>query len=525
MDLDGCEPGTRTDVTERIRRWGNDSAGEKQIFWLSGQSGSGKTAVAVTMYKEWEREGRLGGRFFFSKDVMATSTTQKFCVAVARDIAAHIPSLQPTIAAAIKDAAPAYFPLELQLQKMIIKPVETYGRPVFIVIDGLDSVSDPQERHRLLGCLTKELSNVRDLKVLLCSPVLPDIEEALGTPDLVERYNIYLPDSKEGEIDPDITLYIEKHLKNLNEDTEDQKGKGTVASLSKGYFQWLVPATFLLKRNRSGSELMETLINIDSTNHFDGLYYLYLQRVVHKMWPSELKMDLLCVVIAALQPISLATLHSFLPRSTYDIDGVRTLVYQLRGLLKVGDSDIPIRVRHSSFRDFCTDPARAREFHVNLAVTHNLLALKCLELLDPCLHYNILGIELGGVVIPQNIQISKLDTLLKGRLSPAIAYASSYWPFHAVLASRSQVLFDAVKRFLNCQLLYWVELMSWRGCVEEAIDGLFYLQTAVRSLISNAGDALVSLAPPIVLSLTNGQGDRCLGDSGAQFRKTKQGSC
>jgi hypothetical protein len=470
------------------------------------------------MYKEWEREGRLGGRFFFSKDVMATSTTQKFCVAVARDIAAHIPSLQLTIATAIKDAAPGYFPLEVQLQKMIIEPVEIYGRPVFIVVDGLDSVSDPQERHRLLGCLTKELPNVRNLKVLLCSPVLPDIEEALGAPNLVERYNIYLPDSEKGEIDPDITLYIEKHLKSLNEDTEDQKGKGTIASLSKGYFQWLVPATFLLKRNRSGSELIEKLTKVDSTNHFDGLYYLYLQRVVHKMWPSELKMDLLCVVITVLQPISLATLNSFLPRSTHDIDGIRALVYQLRGLLKVGDSDIPIRVRHSSFRDFCTDPTRAREFHVNLAVTHGLLALKCLELLGPCLHYNILNIELGGVVIPQNAQISHLHTLLKDRLSPTIAYASSHWPFHAALASRSQGLFDAVKSFLNGQLLYWVELMSWRGCVEEAIDGLLHLHTAVKSLISNAGDASVSsvtLIEPIVLILTIGQGDRYLGDSGA----------
>jgi hypothetical protein len=251
------------------------------------------------MYKEWEREGRLGGRFFFSEDAMTTSTTQKFCVAVARDIAAHIPSLQPTIAAAIRDAAPAYFSLELQLQKMIIKPIEIYGRPVFIVIDGLDSVSDPQERHRLLACLTKELPNVRSLKVLLCSPVLPDIEEALGAPELVERYNIYLPDPKKGEIDPDITFYIEKHLKNLNEDGENQKVKGTVASLSKGYFQWLVPATFLLKRNRTGSELVEKLTNIDSTNHFDGLYYLYLQRVVHKMWPSELNVVCFCLAFAS----------------------------------------------------------------------------------------------------------------------------------------------------------------------------------------------------------------------------------
>jgi hypothetical protein len=516
MDLDGCELGTRADIIKRIRQWGNDPATGKQIFWLSGQSGSGKTTIAVTMYKEWERSNCLGGRFFFSEDGMATSTTQKFCVAVARDIAAHIPSLQPSIAAAIKDTPPAYFSLELQLQKMVIQPVEIYGGPIFIVVDGLDSVHDPQARHRLLGCLTKELPKVPNLKVLFSSSVLPDIEEILETSNLVERYNLYLPDFGKGEIDPDITLYIEKHLKNLGEDTEDRKGKGTIASLSKGYFHWLVPATFLLKRNRSGSELMEKLTSIDSINHLDGLYYLYLQRVVHNMWPAELKMDLLRILITVIQPISLASIYSFLPHSTCDTDGVRALAYQLRGLLKVGDSDIPIRIRHSSFRDFCIDPARAREFHVDLAMSHSLLAVKCVKLLEPYLHYNLLVIELEGTVIPQNAQISNFEALLTARLNPAIAYASSYWPFHAALALQSSELLYAVKNFLNTQFLFWVELMSWRGYIEEAIEGLFYLQNAARPPTSGAGESLVSSVDVtnLLFDTHHWEGDICLGDSG-----------
>ena len=487
MDLDSCEPGTRVHVIQHIKQWGNESTTQRQVFWLSGTAGSGKTTIAATIYKEWENSGCLGGRFFFSQDDVAASTTNRFCVAIAQDVAAHVPSLQLAIAAAIKNTPSTHFPLEIQFQRIVIEPLESYKEPIFLVVDGLDSVPNPHARQRLLLCLITELPKVPNLRVLLSSLSLPDIEEVLGDSDLVEHHIIRPLDATNGEIDPDIILYIERRLKNL---IENKDGRGSradaIASLSRGSFLWLVPATFLLKKNRTGSELMDKLTGIDPTNHLDGLHSLYLGRVTHKMWPPALKMDLIRILMTTFEPMSLATIRSFLPCETRDADGLKALVYQLRGLLKGVDSNIS--VRHRSFREFCTDPTRAKEFYVDLAVTHGLLGFSCLALMEPHLRHNFLGIDLKGKVVPTNNQVKNP---VKEKLDPAVAYSTSYWPFHVASAVEDQDLLTAAKAFLRTHVLHWIEIMSWRGRIDTVVDGLSCLQVALQSHAS-LGDGSVS---------------------------------
>jgi hypothetical protein len=487
LDLGVCHPGTQVDTLEHIRRWGHNSSTPKQILWLSGGKGTGKTTVSATMSREWGDQDVLGGRFFFSQDSKATSTTQVFCLEIAKDLAAHFPALQSSIQTVIRDRRILeHCGLEQQFRKMIIEPLEQHREPVIIVVDGLDIVSDDIMRDQLVACLIKELPRVPKLKVLFSSRALVDMEDSLGKSELVERFDVHLHDNSDGTIHPDVSLYIEKNLEGLSEDE-----KTTVATLSRGRFLWLSTAVIILKESRQLGELIRKMGS--ATPEVDDLYHIVLNDAVHPMWPDELRMEVIRIIVCAVEPISLITLCALLRIPNKRRSTVEILLRILGGLLKSGDANLPIRIRHAEIRDFCFDPVRSREFYVDPAVSNGFLALTCLEFLAPHLRYNIRRIKLSGV-LPRNDESIKSDEDSMVILNSTVAYASSCWPFHVAKALGNNSMVIEVTKFLREQLLCWAELMSWRRCIGTAMEGLSCIQVALKSQQVPSAEDLVSPA-------------------------------
>jgi NACHT domain len=465
-----------------------------QIFWLSGDKGTGKTAISLTMSREWGDKDVLGGRFFFSQDAVATSTTRGFCLAIAKDVAAHIPSLQQNIQAIIGNRRILeHCGLEQQFRRMLIEPLEQHEKPIIIVVDGLDSVSDDIMRDQLIACLLKELPRVPKLKIFFSSRPLVDIEDSLGKSDLVERFDVHLPDNSDGTIHPDVSLYIEKNLEELCEDE-----KVIVTTLSQGHFLWLSSAAVMLRESRQREELTRKMCNANASHHVDGLYHIALNDAVHPMWPEELRMNVMRIAICALEPVSLFTLCALLRIPNKQRSTVEILVRVLGGLLKSGDANLPIRVRHADIRDFCLNPMRSKQFYVDSTVSNSFLARTCLELLEPHMRYNIRRIKLSGVM-PWNDENIKYNEDAKIILNPVVAYASSYWPLHAAKVLGNNDMVIVVTKFLREQLLCWIELMSWRGCVGTAIEGLSYMRATLKS--HKAPSAEETVSPTVVTHL------------------------
>src|SRR6266540_1081198 len=65
-----CTAGTRIKILKDITKWANDSSSGSRVFWLTGQAGSGKTTIAYTITKQFEKGGNatvLGGNFLCSR--------------------------------------------------------------------------------------------------------------------------------------------------------------------------------------------------------------------------------------------------------------------------------------------------------------------------------------------------------------------------------------------------------------------------------------------------------------------------
>src|SRR5258708_18421310 len=65
-DRQGCMKGTRKDILSQLEGWWNDEQ-DKQVFWLNGLAGTGKSAIAQTFAEMSFAEGKLGASFFCSR--------------------------------------------------------------------------------------------------------------------------------------------------------------------------------------------------------------------------------------------------------------------------------------------------------------------------------------------------------------------------------------------------------------------------------------------------------------------------
>jgi hypothetical protein len=59
-----CLENTRVDLLREIQKWATDPYG-KDVFWMSGRAGTGKSTIARTVAYELAKQGCLGASFFF----------------------------------------------------------------------------------------------------------------------------------------------------------------------------------------------------------------------------------------------------------------------------------------------------------------------------------------------------------------------------------------------------------------------------------------------------------------------------
>ncbi|CCA77478.1 related to archipelago beta form (F-box-WD40 repeat protein), partial [Serendipita indica DSM 11827] len=175
-----CLQGTRQAVLQTIQNWAEDDTSDKPIFWLCDIAGSGKSTVAMSAAASWHVEGKLGGQFFFSIANSDTSTIEKFCSTMARDLAQHISQLAPHVADAVKrNPSIMRSSLEDQFRTLIIDPLRHRDGRVVLVIDAIDECKSGPQRKELVDTLAKAVRQSKNLKVFITSRPDAVIESVL----------------------------------------------------------------------------------------------------------------------------------------------------------------------------------------------------------------------------------------------------------------------------------------------------------------------------------------------------------
>jgi len=409
------------------------------------------------MAREWMRDGRLAGRFFFNPNSKSASGISDFCQVVARDIAVLLPSLAPVIEKALSSTPSSHFHFEEALHRLIVSPLKMHEETVMFVIDALDNC-DAIGRKIILDVVIPTSANV---KILITSRPIPDIQDTLKTCEEVEGLDVHLHDPEDANLQADIASYVNKNLQNLSTQQRQE-----IIIHSHGLFIWASTACRHLKSSRRPADAIRELIEASKG---DDIYDLYFQILNQAMVDSDALhhiVDVLRVILAVFEPISVRTMHGFLPSN----DQSEVIVKDLGSILKVDESTEVIRVIHPTFRNFLIQKERAGRFFVDFDSAHQLMALQCMKLLQDFLVYDLFSLGRQGRSLCRKVDY--MEGLLKNELPAGIAYASTHWVYHVVKALQYDIVLQATHAFISEKLLSWVELMGWRSQVTQCVLAL-----------------------------------------------------
>ena len=238
-----CLDGTRIEILNEIVDWiNNTDAATPLIFWLYGQAGKGKSAIAHTVARQALNLGMLGSYFCFSRVRQHEQLHTKLFPTIARDLAHLDLRLRPLLVEVMTNNHSLRDTTDVAAQwnKLILEPLsqlkDSPTGNVVVVIDALDESGAESTRATVLGVLAAYGAKLpANIRILLTSRPLVDIGEALNASPHIRARSLDVIDTELTM--RDIHLYVSTRLKTLRDTFSDENFQH-LAVKSGGVFEW-----------------------------------------------------------------------------------------------------------------------------------------------------------------------------------------------------------------------------------------------------------------------------------------------
>jgi WD40 repeat protein len=447
-----CDDDTRIDILADIRTWIHDKSGGSQSFlWLTGDPGSGKSAITASVARECKKAGILWAQFFINRNNADTTEPKSYFPSIARQLADHVPDSD--VALAIYDALKQN-PLLVddistdQASRLFLDALEVAstldpGKPVVVVIDGLDETSRPRLRvtAEIFSKLFAKL-RCRNAKVFISSRTEDDIQKPFSKAfDVKHVKHIHLDTAAPSSIQ-DVSHFLGKRIAEIVENNdlnwEEWPGQERMQALcirASGLFIWAATVVkfFQEQIDAMGRECLNDLLDALSTEGMDDINVLYgtiLQLVYagrKNAWAFETFRRVVGCIVVLREPLCLTEIEDLLDlrqnvsRERVDI---KHFVRRLRTVLVAGTGVIDghtVPRLHKSFFEFITSERADSRFRVNTNTLHAEVATQCLRQL----------------VNRRNVPIDNFDSLLR--------YALGFWTSHLPPKPAALVVANSLK--------------------------------------------------------------------------------
>ncbi|KIM51381.1 hypothetical protein SCLCIDRAFT_1224567, partial [Scleroderma citrinum Foug A] len=344
-----CLDGMRVEILKEIVDWINDpDVNVLRIFWLHGQAGSGKSAIAHTIALQYKNSGGLCSCFCFARDRTPERQEEKMLSTIVQDLANRDPAFRQA------------------LWEKLLKPLRkgSDGRvgSVVVVINALDESRPNASQKYILKVLTEAASLPSNFCILLTLRPLADIMFALRDTQHVKGVSL---DKVPAE--SDIHLYVSEQLKG-------GRGIGAVeisqiVCRADGLFEWAWLACEWIRPGIAGETIKERFDDLmkrtlrEGKILLDKMYIAVLERAVGRRQKSLAHFhSSMRQILYTLKPLPMDALHAMrmhFPHGDDCFDVALILDYMGSLLSGVTDRKNPVRLLHSSFHDFLTDDSQS----------------------------------------------------------------------------------------------------------------------------------------------------------------------
>jgi hypothetical protein len=489
-----CLPGTRKQILEDIIDWVHNPDSER-ILWLSGAAGTGKSSIANSVAQQLDALGRLGASFRFDRDVVTSDTPSHLFGNLCHQLACFDDQLRAAVLSAIHRGGGSAMSCRIQARKLLVEPVrdtEIVG-PIVIVIDALDESGSDEgnagtSRKTLVHAIVQEFSALpASIKVLITSRDEGSISQLM--PQCASYLHKNTMDVKGTE--EDIHTFIRYRMgqicklhHGLTSCWPGATRERQLAHYADGLFIWAdVACTFIESGDDPDIQLDELFndeermtaeakldhlfagvigcsLNVGQAIRFNNWHYVVDSIVALKTPLTNDGMDSL---------LGLSIGHSnkiLLDGRQIKLTTSSTIISSLKPILRLdsGNNGV-VRLLHKSVFDYLTN--RAKEpILVNVSAQDCILAMQCLSMMNHNLQYDICNIGNKSLL---NSEVEGLSGCMSKCISEALHYACLFFVHHLKDALISQpALGRELHKFITCNLLHWMEVMSLLNQVHQA---------------------------------------------------------
>ncbi|EIW78892.1 hypothetical protein CONPUDRAFT_166769, partial [Coniophora puteana RWD-64-598 SS2] len=476
-----CLPGTRGHLLNTLRTAIRTQT--KKIIWLSGESGSGKSAVAHTLAQELHASGALAASFFFSRRHPLRSKSDNFISTIAYQLGLHHRHAKEIITNALADDPFLLRPERSrteQFTRLVLEPLRALrliwkdaGKVAVMLFDALDEC-EPGESNdslrELVDFFVKALQDegIANFHVVVTSRPYSHIQDVLARPTLVLPYVMDDFDARD-----DIELYLETSFNDLRCIPHFSLPKSWPSNaelqllVDRVSRRFIVASTVirLLKQKRPSDvrRFLATLLQTQQlTSNIDELY----RHVINSSGHSSTGTSLLVCILSLYQPLSVHDLSSLVQYDVRPIlDSMAAIVYVPRD-----GSNEPVTTYHTSLRDFLWDKSRTQALYSSPAAAHCSLTTICLELMDGPLTKDICDF---GDASRLHTEIEEFAAKRDEKIYPALAYAARFWLHHLCESPPDRRMQYLLSLFVKEHMLHWIEVASLTGVFGHCIAALF----------------------------------------------------
>jgi hypothetical protein len=377
--------GTRQDVIAEIVQWiVGDS--DHPICWLSGPAGSGKSAIAQTVAELCADSNRLAASFFFLRGAGRRSDFTRFLPTLVYRLACFSPSAKRHIQNVLQnDPLIVNGSFADQFQKLMIDPLPNYALPLVIVIDALDECNDKESVANLIQVLLAYSGRGDHIpyRFLMTSRVEEHIrskfEVSVGQAHpatwrlALQGHHTYA----------DIRMYLRSRFATIYQEKcrlmpdvqlpwPSEEVLWQLIYQSSGSF---IFAATLVDFVNDGSDLPHLRLQRALGTH-NGLDALYAQ-VFSDAQRSPHFERVISTIMLVTEPLSIKSLGFLLQVET---GHVLLALLGIQSVLVVPEDDHqPVRLVHTSLRDFLITRSRSREWYIHPPAHHLRITIDCLK--------------------------------------------------------------------------------------------------------------------------------------------------
>ena len=491
-DMQGCLRGTRKEVLSEIGRW-LVSEEERQVFWLNGLAGTGKSTIMQTFAKTSSADDRLGASFFCSRDFANRSDLQAIFPTLAFQLAYRYTKFRTELLKVLK---PNYHveqeSLRSQMEKLIVSPLKSTGILTLIVIDALDECKDKNPESAILSILSSYVNKIPQVKFFITRRPEVGIRSGFRLESLAQITKVLkLHEVKPEAVDSDIKLYFRTRLSsivknqsdcNLTEDWPTPSDIEVLCEKAAGDFIYASTVVrFVSSRNHSPTKQLATIISSPQSTVREGrsgvdlLYTQVLEQaadidVDDEEFYTSLR-TILGAVVLMVDPLSSNALSDLL-----GVDDISSTLHSLHSLLLVPvDEATPIHIFHKSFPDFITDKNRCKDqrFFVDPKVHNAEILLSCLKLMKERLRRNICNLDDYAILS----EVKDLSARKKDYIGDVLGYACQFWVKHLMGVPGDSPHVEEVQRemdqFFTRHLLQWIEVLILIGNLDVGVYAMY----------------------------------------------------